>query len=129
VADSEQVEGLPLERGGGGDELGAGQRGVGGLDLIEATLDRPALPGGFRQLSRGGTSTPQLAAQPKRPTMAQIRFICTLTRADEPGCQSYAWVDHGLRGRHGLRNVLAMLSHAAALGRQRLTVYATERAF
>jgi len=33
-----------------------------------------------------GISTPQPAA--RRPDMAQTRFTCTLTRADEPACQS-----------------------------------------
>ena len=36
VADAEQVEGLALQRGGGGDEPEGGQGGVGGLDLVEA---------------------------------------------------------------------------------------------
>ncbi len=35
--------------------------------------------------------------------MTQTRFTCTLTRADEPGCQSYARVtiidSHGDSGR------------------------------
>ena len=36
VADAEQLEGLPLEGGGGGDEPEAGQRGVGGGDGVQA---------------------------------------------------------------------------------------------
>jgi hypothetical protein len=36
TADAEQVEGLPLQRGGGGNEPEAGLGGVGGLDGVEA---------------------------------------------------------------------------------------------
>jgi hypothetical protein len=36
VADAEQLEGLPLERGGGSDEPEAGQGGIGWGDGVQA---------------------------------------------------------------------------------------------
>ena len=56
----------------------------------QALIDSPALPGSFRQLS--DEAPPRLSQQPGGPDMAQTRFTCTLTTADEPGCQSYARV-------------------------------------
>ena len=45
--------------------------------------------------------------------MTQTRFICTLTRADEPACQSYARVtiidSHGDSGRACPRHAVAAL--------------------
>ncbi len=44
VADAEQVEGVPLERGGPGDELEGWQGRVDRLDVVEAAR-RPRRPG------------------------------------------------------------------------------------
>jgi hypothetical protein len=46
VADAEQLEGLPLQGGRSGHEPEAGQRGVGGLDLVEADRAEVGKQGG-----------------------------------------------------------------------------------
>ena len=54
MADAEQIEGLPLQGGGGGDEPEAGQRGVGGGDGVQADGAQVGEQGGEAVHGQGG---------------------------------------------------------------------------